>query len=959
MKKLLATLSAAALLVGTIGFAGGTPLALAEETEEGGAAAGTEGTAAASEDTSYRAYLLTYADAPRPTQPIPVDLSSMAETAGQVELKEEYEGRPGASVYLGDDAGAQWTVNVEEEGLYAVRLAYYPVEGKGVNIERRLLLNGELPFAEAQSLTFSRYWKDESEIRTDSQNNQIRPDSYEEPRWMEKACSDSSGYVDDPLLFYFHKGENTIRLESVREPMVLGGITLYNAEELPAYEQVLKEYGQAGYEAADGGVRFEAEKVTAKSETGIYAEADRGSPGMSPVSCETLILNKLSANWQVPGQWVTWDFEVKESGLYKFTVRYKQASKDGAFCSRRVKIDGEVLYEELDQVRFEYAPDWKIKTLSTPEGEELLVYLEAGTHTLEMEAVVGDMADIVSRTQEELTALNRIYRSIIMVTGTTPDVHRDYEFESLIPDVIEEMKVRSANLKELETLLTEAAGKGSSTASFEKLTFDLDAMTQTPREISSRLENFKSNLGSLGTWLSDTVKQPVEFDWIEVQGADQPLPEVKTGFFASLWHQVRIFLSSFMDTYTNPALGSAKSIKVWLGNGVTGGRDQSQIIKRMADQEFTPQTGIGVNFELVASGTLLPATLSGTGPDVALQVANTDPMNYALRGATVDLSAFEGFEEVASRFNESALLPYTYRGQVFGLPDTYTFPMMFVRTDIFEELGLEPPETWDDVYEIIVTLGMNNMQFGFSTIGTTPDISAFAMLLYQHGGEFYTEDGRASALDSQTALETFQEWTQFYLSYDTPVQHDFANRFRTGEMPIAVVDLAQYNQLSVFAPEIKGLWKIYPVPGTKKEDGSVDHSAASTGTACVIMKDSEVQDEAWEFLRWWTQTDTQSSYARELENVLGIAARHFTANKEAVEQISWNHEEYNSLMSQWEYLKGIPECPGSYIMPRYVDFAFKAVVNEKRDAGQQLLQYVSQINDEIDRKRKEFGVDDE
>ena len=37
---------------------------------------------------------------------------------------------------------------------------------------------------------------------------------------------------------------------------------------------------------------------------------------------------------------------------------------------------------------------------------------------------------------------------------------------------------------------------------------------------------------------------------------------------------------------------------------------------------------------------------------------------------------------------------------------------MFYRTDIFEELGIEPPETWEDLYRIIPVLQRNNMEIG-------------------------------------------------------------------------------------------------------------------------------------------------------------------------------------------------------------------------------------------------------
>ena len=66
------------------------------------------------------------------------------------------------------------------------------------------------------------------------------------------------------------------------------------------------------------------------------------------------------------------------------------------------------------------------------------------------------------------------------------------------------------------------------------------------------------------------------------------------------------------------------------------------------------------------------------------------------------------------------------------------------------------------------------------------------------------------------------------------------------------------------------------------------------------------------------------------------------------------------LLEQWEYTKGIPEVPGSYMTSRYVDFGFKQVVlgnTTETDPIQILINQNKRINEEIKAKRKEFGLD--
>ena len=123
---------------------------------------------------------------------------------------------------------------------------------------------------------------------------------------------------------------------------------------------------------------------------------------------------------------------------------------------------------------------------------------------------------------------------------------------------------------------------------------------------------------------------------------------------------------------------------------ITTGRDQAQVLKGLIDDSFTPDTDISVQLKLVPGNILLPATLAGEGPDVAMQIGEDVPVTYAMRGAAADLSRFADYDEVASRFRDSGLTPYKYDEGVFALPEQQTFPMLFYRKDILKELNTLP-----------------------------------------------------------------------------------------------------------------------------------------------------------------------------------------------------------------------------------------------------------------------------
>ncbi len=874
------------------------------------------------------------------------------------EVLTAFEGWEGDCLLTGETGYAEWNFSVETTGLYTIRLRYYPYPGKGSAIERSLLLDGEVPFSEAGSVSFPRIWVDERDgaFQTDTGGNDITPTQKEAPAWTEGYLADP-GASDEPFTFYLEAGKShTLRLTSVKEPMAIGSLEIAPRESLPSYDEVKAAYDEAGYRDAGKSLTIQAEGMASKSASTIYPTYNRSSPGMIPCSTSSIRLNMVGGEkWQEPGQWIRWTVDtVEESGLYKIAVRYKQDLLSGAFVTRSLKINGEFPFEEAKKLTFTYDNGWQVCALG--DGERTFeFYFEKGkTYELELCVSLGEMADILSRAQDSVGVLNSIYRQILMVTGSEPDPFRDYQFSKLIPDTLRLMEEQYAALSAvLEDIQAVSGINGQRLSTLRTVLFDLKTMVDNPVKISNTLKRFQTNTGALAAWVLDSKKQPLELDWISLLPPEAKLPAADKGFFSFAWLNISLFLHSFVqDYYTVDAAGGGQAaVTVWVGSGNIGGRDQAQILRRMIDDTYTPGHGVTVDVQLVAPGTLMLAALSGTGPDVSLQTPITDPMNYAVRGAVKNLMDFPDAGEVLGRFHPGAVLPYQFEGGTYALPETYSYPMLFYRKDILSELGFGVPETWDDVYTLIPELHKHSMQFG---LPTTFDM--YAMLLYQNGGRIYTENGDACLLDNETAIRTFEQWGELYTDYKLQLTYDFVNRFRTGEMPVAIADFTLFNQLTVFAPEMRGRWDFTVVPGTMREDGTVDHSAPGTGVSAIMMTGAKNPDAAWDFMKWWTEADTQVRFAGELESYMGPAARYPAANLEAIRQIPWPAAQYDSLMEQWDWVEAIPQVPGGYITTRYIDFAFKAVVNRAQDPGEQLMKYVKQINAEIRRKRAEFGL---
>ena len=479
-------------------------------------------------------------------------------------------------------------------------------------------------------------------------------------------------------------------------------------------------------------------------------------------------------------------------------------------------------------------------------------------------------------------------------------------------------------------------------------------MAKKPKEIAKTLENFKSNLGAMGSWLLSAMSQPLLLDQIFIEGQDA-YAAPRDGFFQDLWFGLTCFFHSFTADYSSLGqMGDAqydKTLKIW----TQAGRDQAEVLRGLIDSSFSAQYQTGVQLETVAQGTLLQSVLAGLAPDVVLDNPSSEPINYAIRNAVTDVSQFPDYAQVAQRFPASASVPYTYQGKTYALPQTFSFLMFFYRTDIFEEYGLSAPETWDDFIKVAAILQKDGL-----TVGLPHDLYSYAMFLYQNEGSFYTPDFKKTNLNSNTAIDSFIQLTEFFSLYGLPPTFDFANRFRSGEMPCAVQDYTQYNQLTVFAPEIKGRWKMVEVPGTPGENGEIRRYSVGNGTAAMLLRGSQNQQAGWEFLKWFTETGTQSRYAMEMESVLGPAGKVATANWEAMGRMSWSREEYTALTTQLKKVKTVPEVPGSYYLPRIITFAFNRVYNASgtqsmaEEPAEVLGDYIAELNFELARKQAEF-----
>ena len=906
----------------------------------------------------YNDFLEIHKNAKSPKSNITVLAEDFISLSGKVEFKKD------CVTLQGENAAVKIPVEVEKEGLYNLAFDYVAHTSNFSNIAFSMLINDKQQFSEMEALTLDRPWKDIEEPPTDSRGNQVRPNQEQITDRIVATLDDPEGRYNAPLSFYLNEGVNEITITTRYGGVEVYGITFYNNEKPQQYSDLLESYKQKGYDFASNKIiLLEAEDYFRKSSSSILSDSDKRDSKTSPSDPVKQLYNIISGSrYSNAGDWLEWKFTPEETGLYYITFRARQAEKSGFVSNRRLLINGEVLFDGCDQISFPSNNNWYHKTMGT-DDENYAFYFEAGNeYVLRLEIIPGVLSETSLILDDCIFDLNELYRSVVMIAGTNPDKYRDYKLHDEIPEYKTKIKNLIKTLKEQEEFIMSAnAGKsGSALTAIRSLITRLEIALTKSDTLAKKISSFKSDIESLSAWNMDVKKQPLDLDYIAIHSEKDNLPQERANIFQNLWFEVRRLFASFMDDYG--VIGDfdekTETITAWMA----AGRDQMNVFENLVTNKFTPNYGVQVKVSLVTTG-ISEAIMAGKAPDAIFYMGSDSPVSLASRGALEELSKLPDYDEVASWFYDSAMIPLEYKGGYYGIPLSQSFNMMFVRTDIFEELKLEIPNTWSDVYKIAAILQRQNMEVGIpSTFGM------YGSLLMQNGGSVFADSRKATGFDTENAKEAFETWTSFYSEYGFPVTFDLYNRFRSGEMPIGIAAYSFYTQLEQMAPEISGRWKMVPMPGVMKSDGSIDRSmcvSASTGIStapgleqsgavAVIIKDSKHKDSAWKLVKWFAGSDIQVEYALGVESALGPLGRYTPANIKAFEQMPWTKEQKDLLLEQWSQVVMIPEMPGNYAVARGINNAFRRTIYDNENPVNMLHKYNIQINRELERKYKEF-----
>lgn len=298
---------------------------------------------------------------------------------------------------------------------------------------------------------------------------------------------------------------------------------------------------------------------------------------------------------------------------------------------------------------------------------------------------------------------------------------------------------------------------------------------------------------------------------------------------------------------------------------VTGSVLDVRMYRRLA-ADFEAKTGIHVQVTPLAWGSFatkyFASMAAGLPPDVG--VTNLGgPFDYGSVGGVIDLRGEFPAEtaELEARFPPQILKLFTAGDRLYGLPHDLSTMVMFYRTDVFERLGLSPPETWSELHRTIDRLEAEGYRYYFGF----PAYAQWALGLYTmpYGltGTTIGPQGEVQVNWTKPAYQrgVFQAMKLWHL-HDTPGR-DLGNRvigmFRSDDKDVAVPLFFElhtnFDSLRTTAPEIAGKWDIAPWP--RADDGAAYNIMG--GTSYVIFRKSSKKREAMQWLQYMNSLEAQ------------------------------------------------------------------------------------------------------
>lgn len=257
-----------------------------------------------------------------------------------------------------------------------------------------------------------------------------------------------------------------------------------------------------------------------------------------------------------------------------------------------------------------------------------------------------------------------------------------------------------------------------------------------------------------------------------------------------------------------------------------------------------------------------------------------------------------------------ALIQYaSWQGTMYSMPMEATNLGLLYNKDLFREAGLDPdrpPQTWEELREYSRRLIKDengdgrNEQIGFfvPAVPASGPQGAYMMwqwtpFLWQAGGHLVNEEQTEVLFDSQEGVEALSLWRDIYQMQN--------QRTFTAEDPVTVMASQQIAMM------LDGPWNLprYPELFSRFDygvamlpEGPAKRATVVAGEYLAIFRQSENPEEAWEFVKWMIDPETQAFWSMESGY---LPVRESVVEVEAFQEFLEERPDQRAFVEQMQY----------------------------------------------------------
>ncbi|MEU1930356.1 extracellular solute-binding protein [Streptomyces sp. NPDC019826] len=376
------------------------------------------------------------------------------------------------------------------------------------------------------------------------------------------------------------------------------------------------------------------------------------------------------------------------------------------------------------------------------------------------------------------------------------------------------------------------------------------------------------------------------------------------------------------------------TLRVWLFQEV-GNKPKQKIVDAAVAAFEKSHEGAEVEVEYIPVDTRAQRIKAAfndpkSAPDL-IEYGNTDTAGYVKDGGLADISKeFAAWDE-AKDTDPTAKQSVTVDGSVYGAPLFVGVRALYYRTDVLDELGIEPPKSQAELISTAKKIHKEKPDLYGLAVGGAYTYGAMPFIWAQ-GGELAEETGVTyrSVINSAKARKGIEAYTSLFGDDNCPAAKCAAmggnatvTAFASGKAAMAIG--GDFSHAAVEAGAVKGKYAVVPLPGVK--EGSIAPAFAG-GNNIGVLKSSSHRTLAVDLMKSLTGKKTQA----EMFDAMGFLPTYTDVLESAAEKEPFVGPFVNTLGAGAKFVPASPawgQIDASLVLPTM----FQEIVSGRKDVA--------------------------